>query len=85
MATIQVLTHSGASVTVYSVDNEPFFCEDDSGLYPTGTDVIRVQVSYRILLGGGGGGGNFWDSKQMCVSLTACKPHPSREIWGHAP
>ena len=24
----------------------------------------------------------FGDNKQMCAKLTACKPHPSRGVWG---
>ena len=26
-----------------------------------------------------------WDSTQMRVIRMACKPHPSRKVWGHAP
>lgn len=45
MATIQLTTHSGASVMVYLVDNEPLFCEDDCGLYPTGTNAISETIT----------------------------------------
>ena len=46
---------------------------------------------YAIIIGKGfiqdyllGDGDFLRDGKQMYVKQTACKPHPSRGIWGHA-
>lgn len=37
MATVRVATHSGVGVTVYVVEGEPLFFEEEGRIYPTGT------------------------------------------------